>query len=134
MRRHGGEIDNIIGDALMVVFNARGDQPDHPRRAASAALELLDTMEAVPDSTRLAASARRRRAWRHERWCRGAAGTPRSAMPSTWRPDWRGRLRRTVVIGGATAARLPGAVTEPLGRIEVKGREEPVEVRRLISL
>ena len=37
---YGGEIDRIIGDALMVTFNKRGDQPDHARRAAGAGLAL----------------------------------------------------------------------------------------------
>jgi class 3 adenylate cyclase len=29
VRRHGGDIDRIISDALMATFNRRGDQPDH---------------------------------------------------------------------------------------------------------
>ena len=37
---YGGEIDRIIGDALMVTFNKRGDQPDHAQRAAGAGLAL----------------------------------------------------------------------------------------------
>jgi nitrite reductase/ring-hydroxylating ferredoxin subunit len=32
----GGQIDRLIGDALMVTFNTRGDQPDHSERAARA--------------------------------------------------------------------------------------------------
>ena len=31
---HGGEIDQLIGDAMMATFNTRGDQPDHAQRAA----------------------------------------------------------------------------------------------------
>ena len=40
VREHGGDVDRIIGDALMVTFNKRGDQPDHARRAAKAGLAL----------------------------------------------------------------------------------------------
>ena len=38
--RHGGTIDKIVGDALHVMFNAPGDQPDHAERALECALEL----------------------------------------------------------------------------------------------
>ena len=40
VREHGGEIDQLIGDAIMATFNTRGDQPDHAERAARAALAL----------------------------------------------------------------------------------------------
>src|SRR5262249_42709173 len=35
-RRHGGEVEKFAGDAILATFNARGDQPDHARRAAIA--------------------------------------------------------------------------------------------------
>ena len=40
VRQYGGDVDRIIGDALMVTFNKRGDQPDHAHRAAGAGLAL----------------------------------------------------------------------------------------------
>jgi adenylate cyclase len=40
-----------------------------------------------------------------------------------------------VAIGPATLAELPGtATTAPLGRLELKGKTEPVETHLLISL
>src|SRR5215218_11145789 len=42
---HGGEIDRLVGDAIVATFNTRGDQPDHPARAARAALEVLRATE-----------------------------------------------------------------------------------------
>jgi class 3 adenylate cyclase len=39
-----------------------------------------------------------------------------------------------VVLGPETARRLPGAVTEPMGSVTVKGKSEPIEPRLLISL
>src|SRR5918997_2844497 len=37
-KRYGGEVDKLIGDAIMVTFNTRGDQPDHAVRAVRAGL------------------------------------------------------------------------------------------------
>ncbi len=37
---HEGTVDNYLGDALLVVFNAPVDQPDHARRALDCAREM----------------------------------------------------------------------------------------------
>jgi class 3 adenylate cyclase len=39
-----------------------------------------------------------------------------------------------VAIGGETLRSLTGATTESLGRLQVKGREEPVDAYRLLAL
>ena len=43
----GGDVERIIGDALMVTFNKRGDQPNHARLAASAGLALQNSAARV---------------------------------------------------------------------------------------
>ncbi len=47
MERERGEVHQIVGDELMVIFNKQGDTPDHPLRAARAALTLVRTAERV---------------------------------------------------------------------------------------
>lgn len=45
--RHEGTVDKYIGDAIMVVFNAPLDQPDHVERAVRTALEMQRSMASV---------------------------------------------------------------------------------------
>ncbi|MEA2281049.1 MAG: adenylate cyclase [Solirubrobacteraceae bacterium] len=139
VRECGGDIDRIIGDALMATFNRRGDQHDHPLRAARAAL-------AIQRSTgELAAQ--------HPDWPRfrvgvntgealvgvlgAAGGRTHTAIGDT--VNLASRLEGTAPVGGVvlgpeTARRIQGAVTEPMGTVTVKGKSEPVEPRLLVSL
>jgi adenylate cyclase len=45
VREYGGLIERFAGDAVMVVFNATGDQHDHARRAVDAALGMQRAAE-----------------------------------------------------------------------------------------
>jgi hypothetical protein len=45
--REGGLIERFAGDAVMVVFNALDDQPDHPVHAARAAIGMRDAAGAI---------------------------------------------------------------------------------------
>ena len=47
IQRHGGTIDEFIGDAILVVFNAPLDQPDHPRAALACAIAMQQAMPTV---------------------------------------------------------------------------------------
>ncbi len=139
VQEHGGEIDNIIGDALMVVFNRRGDQPDHAERAARAALALQEHTVAVAAA--------------HPGWPRfragvntgtslvgvlgAAGGRTHTAIGDAVNVASRLEGRAPVggvVIGGETARRLRGARLEPLGALDVKGRDQPVDTFLLVSL
>ncbi|MGH3072594.1 MAG: adenylate/guanylate cyclase domain-containing protein, partial [Gaiellaceae bacterium] len=132
---NGGEVDRLVGDAVFATFEGDG----HPERAARAALELQAATGAV-----VAAQTGwpRFRAGVHTGEASvgvlgSGSGRTYSAIGDTVNLGSRieglapaGR----VAVSAATASRLPGAVTEPLGTVQVKGREEPVEVLLLRSL
>ena len=134
-----GMIERFAGDAVMVVFNAATDQPDHAQRAARAALAFADASEAV---------AHGRPEW--PRFRVGVNSGPavignvgalerRSFTAIGDTTNLAARLEAeaepgTVVVGAATAAELTGAFLEPLGALELKGKSEPVHAFRLVRL
>ena len=109
-----GMIERFAGDAIMVVFNAAGDQPDHALRAVRAALAFADASEAVaagrPDWPRFRVGINTRPGRDRQRRHRRAAqlhrdrrhDEPRRPPPGAAEP---GR----VVIGPATHARSSSA-------------------------
>jgi adenylate cyclase len=136
---YGGDVDRIIGDALMVTFNKRGDQPDHAERAAGAGLALQEATLRLADQ--------------HSEWPRFRVGI-NSGQVSVSLLGAEGGRTHTIVgdtvnvasriegsaptggvaIGPDTKALLPDAVTTPLGELHLKGRQEPLEVHLLTSL
>ncbi len=138
VRRHGGEVDRIIGDALMVTFNRRGDQPDHAARAARAALDIQQ------ETGQVAAA--------HPGWPRFRVGINSGEVALSLLGSAGGRTHTVigdvvnvasrlegrapvggVAVSAATLALLEGARVEPLGSLELKGREHPVEAFALVS-
>jgi class 3 adenylate cyclase len=136
---HGGDVDRIVGDALMVTFNKRGDQPDHARRAAAAGLALQ------------AATARLAR--ERPDWPRFRVGVNSGPVSVSLLGTAGGRTHTIigdtvntasriegkapaggVAIGPATKALIPEAATSPLGPLELKGKSEPVEAHLLVDL
>jgi adenylate cyclase len=136
---HGGDVDRIVGDALMVTFNKRGDQPDHARRAAGAGLALQ------------AAASRVHR--EHPDWPQFRVGINSGSVAVTLLGTAGGRTHTIigdtvntasriegkapaggVAIGASTKALIPEAATTPLGALELKGKSEPVETYLLVGL
>lgn len=130
--RHGGVVDRIIGDALMVTFNSLGDQLDHAVQATRAGLAIQ------AETSRIAEQ--------HPGWPRFRVGINTGEVAIGIVGSAGGRT--LTVIGDVvnTASRLEGAapvgrvavsaatlgqlpedvVTQPLGSLELKGRTEPV--------
>jgi adenylate cyclase len=132
VREHGGEIDRLIGDAIMATWGTRGDQPDHAERAVNAAAALQT------ETARLAAE--------HPDWPRFRAGvnsgealvgvvgaeSGRSYTVIGDTVNVAARLESRapaggVVVGGATLRAVPGLRATSLGEIEVKGKRERVD-------
>jgi len=133
VRRHGGHIDQLVGDEIMATFNTRGDQPDHAERASRAALDVQ------AETGRLAA--------RHPDWPRFRVGvnTGEALVGVVGHHEGRrytivGDMVNTaariehaapvgaVAIGVRTLGSLPTATTRSLGPLALRGKPEPVEV------
>lgn len=136
----GGLIERFAGDAILAVFNALGDQPDHEVRAARAAIGIRERTQ-------------RLRAGR-DGWPRFRVGL--NTGPAVVGTVGAGDQRSFAAIGDTTnvAARLqslaqPGqilvgpitfekiadrAALEPLGPVELKGKTLPIDAHVLVSM
>jgi adenylate cyclase len=133
MEEAGGEVHQIIGDEVMVIFNKQGNQPDHPARAARAALLLQETAEQV--------------AHEHPDWPRFRAGVNSGEVLAGVLGGARGHRKHgiigdvvnltarlqaeapvgSVLIGETTFRELgAAAVVEAMPPKTVKGKTEPV--------
>jgi class 3 adenylate cyclase len=139
-RRFGGEVEKFIGDGMMAIFNHRGDQPDHARRASCAALGLQK------NAARL---AKERPHWPALRvgvnsgavMVREIGSDGHVAYPAVGDTVNTGaRLEALapvggVLIGSETYERLPdGAVVERRQGLHVKGKDAIVDAYVLHSL
>jgi adenylate cyclase len=140
VEEQGGVIERFAGDAVLVIFNADGSQPDHAPRAAQAALDL---------QARTAELANR-----HADWPRLRAGVntgtavvgnvgarqQRSFTAIGDTTNVAARLQASarpgeVVISATTHAALGSAVAaRRLPPLHAKGKREPVEAYVLDAL
>ena len=132
LQQLGGEVHQLIGDAVMVVFNKQGDQPDHALRAARAALAFQELAAEVaaehPDwpsfrvgvnSGEVAAGVLGERG--HRKYDVIGDTVNLAARLEAQAPVGK------VVIGEGTRRQLPqGAVVEQLAPLRLKGKAEPV--------
>jgi adenylate cyclase len=141
MQEYGGDVYQLIGDEMMVVFNKEGTQPDHPLLAARAALALRSAAQSV-------ASA-------HPDWPRfrigvnsgqvlaGVLGAERGHRTHGLVGDTVNLAARLqtqapvghVVVGQGTFERLPpGSRVTALSPLKVKGKSEAVSAYLLDAL
>ena len=143
VEQEGGLIERFAGDAILAVFNALGDHPDHAARAVRAAVAVRDR----------SSHARRSEDWPRFRVGVNTgvavignvgAGTQRSFAVIGDTTNVAARLQGLsrpgrITIAGRTlseASAEPGLVVDarPLGPTELKGKSEPVEAFELLSV
>jgi adenylate cyclase len=141
MEEAGGEVHQVVGDELMVIFNKAGNQPDHAVLAARAGAILQEAAAEIARD--------------HPEWPRfraainsgevlagivgGSTGHRKHGVVGDT-VNLAARLQTEapvgeVLLGAETVRRLPpGAVVERLPDLHVKGKGQPVEayvLRRL---
>jgi adenylate cyclase len=139
-RRFRGDIEKFMGDGMMATFNSRGDQPDHAVRAARAALALQSEIgqlaERHPGWPRLRVGVNSGNAVLRE--LGGHGHVAYSLIGDTVNAGARLEGKApvgSVLIGAETYRQLPeGAVVEPMGRVNVKGRSAALEAYVLHTL
>lgn len=129
----GGLVERFAGDAILVVFNALGDEADHPVRAARAAIGMRAATEQIASD--------------HPGWPRFRIGvhTGLAVIGNVGSGDQRSfaamgdttniaaRLQTAarpgqILAGRATVERLAGAIdSTPIGALPLKGMSEPFE-------
>jgi class 3 adenylate cyclase len=135
----GGVIERFAGDAILVVFNGAGDQPEHARQAMRAGLGLQRAADGIAEgedwprfrvgiNTGLAVVGNVGTAEQRSFTAIGDTTNLASRLQTLAQPG-------QVVIGGGTlGAAGDGARVESLGQVEVKGKREPVAAFVLLGL
>lgn len=136
---HGGTVDKIVGDALVVFFNAPLDQPDHADRAVACAL-ALDAFSQGHRKRHAAAGTLLGRTrigvntgpalvgnfgghLRFDYTAHGDAINTASRLESANRA-----LGTRMCIGAATVAACTRFRFRPVGELLLKGKTEPIAV------
>ena len=134
MEKLGGEVHQLIGDAIMVIFGKHGDQPDHASAPAGphsrSSTRRPRSRAATPTGP---ASARASTAARSPVGIVGGESGHRKHGVVGDTVNLAARLEGQalagdVVIGTGTFAALPdGVAVERLPELQIKGKAAPVE-------
>jgi adenylate cyclase len=141
---HGGTIDKIVGDAVVGIFNAPLDQPDHAERAVKCALAMdrissdfiakMKSRGMAFGVTRIGVNTGRAivgnfgGAERFDYTAHGDAINTAARMESVNK-----HLGTQICIAGTTAAQCPNHFFRPIGALVLKGKTEAIEAFEPIS-
>jgi class 3 adenylate cyclase len=141
LERHGGTVEKFIGDAVMAVFGVPDVHEDDALRAARAAVELRDAVDALNDELE--------RSWGAHLQIRTGvnsgdvvAGDPTAgqAFVSGDAVNVAARLEQAaqpgeILIGAQTLGLVRDAVhVEPVEPLSLKGKADPVPAFRLVDV
>jgi adenylate cyclase len=139
---HGGMVDQFVGDAVMAVFGAPDPIDDHAAQACRCALAMqsrqaLLNREAAANGRPPIAIGIGINTGRVVAGTVGGAGRLEYTVVGD-AVNVAARLQAEagggeIVASGSTIAAANGIEVEPIGPRQVKGREEPVEVYRVLA-
>lgn len=136
---HGGFVDKFIGDAIVAVFGAPAENPDHAAQAVRAALRMRDVLRAEPERYGINGLPFKTRIGLNTgRVLIGNIGSPRrfnytvigDAVNLAARLEGANKYYGTAVLtsDATQAAAGAGLCWRPIDRVRVVGRERPVAV------
>jgi len=138
VERHGGTVEKFIGDAVMAVFGVPTVHEDDALRAVRAAGELRGGLGELNEELerdygtqlelRMGVNTGEVVTGTEERLATGDAVNVAAPLQQAAAPDG-------VLIGQTTLELVRGGVeTEPIAPLELKGKAQPVQARRLVAV
>lgn len=142
IERFGGTVEKFIGDAVMAVFGVPVMHEDDARRAAAAALGMIDALAELNRQleSSLGVVLQVRIGVNTGPAVTGTGVADRQALVSGETVNVAARLEQNagagnILIGPVTLAAIgPAVQAEPVGPLRLKGKEEPVLAHRLLGV
>jgi class 3 adenylate cyclase len=143
IHQEGGTVDKFIGDAVMAIWNAPNDVPDHAYRACRAAAAIRTAMHALPAISKDRDEIRVRIGINTGTALVGNIGSA-ERLSYTVIGDTVNLASRLVgiakehgveiVVSGMTVSHADGTLpTRPLGRATVRGKSMAVDIHTLVD-
>jgi class 3 adenylate cyclase/tetratricopeptide (TPR) repeat protein len=125
---HGGTVEKFIGDAVMAVFGVPLLHEDDALRALRAAAEMRDALPSLGISARIGVNTGEVVAGTGERLVTGDAVNVAARLEQA-------APANEIYVGAPTVQLARGAVdVEPVEALTLKGKSQPVEAFRLVSV